>query len=328
MLIPSEATNAEFFRYLFKSQPYIQALQATTNLVRDGQALRFSNFTQVDLPLMPLAEQSAIAAFLDHETGKIDALIAEQEKLLTLLAEKRQAAISHAVTRGLNPNAPMKDSGVPWLGEVPAHWIVSKCGRYLSILSGFAFPSAGFSREDGDTKLLRGVNVGVSKLRWDDVVYWQRSDGDGLDAYELGVGDLVIGMDRPLIADGMRVARVKEEDLPCLLLQRVASIKTGKVLRADFLRYLLASEMFVAHFSPETSGVSVPHISPDQIASFVIPLAPIEEQVSILFFLEIEISKLDALKFEAERAITLLKEHRSALIAAAVTGKIDVRQAA
>ena len=307
---------------------YYAALTIPFDLYSTNTAL--PSMTKGVLSAHPIArpsfeEQSDIAAFLDRETGKIDALIAEQEKLLTLLAEKRQATVSHAVTRGLNPNAPMKDSGVPWLGEVPAHWIVSKCGQYLSILSGFAFPSSRFSQDESDVKLLRGVNVGVSALRWEDVVYWRREIGDRLDAYELRTGDLVIGMDRPLIADGMRVARVKEGDLPCLLLQRVASIKAGPLLSTGFLMYLLASEMFVAHFAPEVSGVSVPHISPDQIASFVIPLPPIEEQASILFFLDAEVVKLEVLEAQTARAVVLLKERRSALIAAAVTGKIDVR---
>ena len=113
MLVPTEAIWSPFYRFLFKSTPYIQALQATTNLVRDGQALRFSNFVKVPIPLLSIQEQQHIAAFLDRETAKIDALITEQKKLLALLAEKRQATISHAVTRGLDPNAPMKDSGIP-----------------------------------------------------------------------------------------------------------------------------------------------------------------------------------------------------------------------
>jgi len=124
MLAPVKQVNSAFFSWLFKSQPYIQALQSTTNLVRDGQALRFSNFCQVDIPIVPDAEQLAIASFLERETAKIDALITEQQRLIELLQEKRQAVISHAVTKGLNPNAPMKDSGVEWLGEVPEHWEV------------------------------------------------------------------------------------------------------------------------------------------------------------------------------------------------------------
>lgn len=273
-------------------------------------------------------EQNAIATYLDRETAKIDALIAEQEKLLALLAEKRQATISHAVTRGLNPNAPMKDSGISWLGEVPAHWRVTKCGRFLSVLSGYAFPSAGFDHNGNGTKLLRGVNVSVGSLRWDDVVYWERSTDDGLDEYELQVGDLVIGMDRPLIAAGMRVAKVKEEDVPCLLLQRVALLRTSSELNSDFLMHWLSTPMFVAHFSPETTGVSVPHISPDQIASFVIALPPNDEQRKIIEFLDEELGRLTRLCWQSEQAVQLLKERRSALISAAVTGKIDVRHAA
>ncbi|MBK9266059.1 MAG: restriction endonuclease subunit S [Polyangiaceae bacterium] len=123
-LTPIKSVVPGFFRYLFKSRPYIRALQSTSNLVRDGQALRFQNFAQVSLPLISDEEQTQIAKFLDYETAKIDALIEKQQQLIALLKEKRQAVISHAVTKGLNPDAPMRDSGVEWLGKVPAHWEV------------------------------------------------------------------------------------------------------------------------------------------------------------------------------------------------------------
>jgi type I restriction enzyme S subunit len=309
---------------IYRYQVEIACAGTSSSMQNLGQD-QFKSFW-ISLPMF--SEQSAIAAFLDRETGKIDALIAEQEKLLTLLAEKRQATISHAVTRGLNPNAPMKDSGVPWLGEVPMHWDVTRCGRYLSMLSGFAFPSSGFDHTGNGTRLLRGVNVGVSNLRWDDVVCWERAPGDGLDTYELSAGDVVIGMDRPLISAGVRVAKVNEGDLPCLLLQRVASLRTSVELKVDFLMRYLSTDMFVAHFSPDTTGVSVPHISPDQIGSFVIAIPPTEEQRQILCHIEETLARLDRLAVHAEQGVALLIERRSALIAAAVTGKIDVRQVA
>ena len=279
----------------------------------------------VPVPFPPSSEQTAIAAFLDRETGKIDALVAEQRRLMELLKEKRQTVISHAVTRGLNPAAPLKDSGIDWLGPVPAHWRVGKAGFYLTILSGYAFPSSGFSEDDTNPKLLRGINVGVGRLKWEETVFWPRVPNDGLDIYEMKEGDLVIGMDRPLIADGIRVAKVQKEDLPCLLLQRVASIQVGSELHADYLLALLGSEMFVAHFLPETTGVSVPHISPEQIHNFVIPIPPLAEQTAIVAHLEQELAKFDTLTAEAQRAIDLLQERRTALISAAVTGQIDVR---
>lgn len=321
-LVPQAGQHSKFLAYL------LSIAGAALNV--RGKGTTFVELSADELGRFPVSlpsgsDQIEIAAFLDRETARIDALIAEQEKLLALLAEKRQATISHAVTRGLDPNVPMKDSGIAWLGEVPAHWIVTRCGRFISILSGFAFPSTGFDHGGGGTRLLRGVNVAVGSLRWDDTVYWERSSGDGLDDYELKVDDLVIGMDRPLIAAGMRVAKVKEEDVPCLLLQRVALIRTSIDLASDFLMHYLSTAMFVAHFAPETTGVSVPHISPDQIASFTIAVPPVSEQQEIVEYLRRELALLEELSEQGKRTIDLLKERRSALISAAVTGQIDVR---
>lgn len=329
--------KADCFRFRLNPQlaiPQFTALQLSAGASFDAGALAggttrsripLGAMASRKLALPPLDEQVGITAFLDHETAKIDALIAEQEKLIALLAEKRQATIFHAVTRGLNPRVPMKDSGVPWLGEVPAHWRVGKAGFYVTVLPGYAFPSNDFSLDDSEVRLLRGINVSVGELRWDEVVYWRRAIDDGLDAFELKVGDVVIGMDRPLIGAGMRVATVVESDLPCLLLQRVAKIQPGQEIDGRFIMRLLASRAFEAHFAPETTGVSVPHISGEQISNFVIPVAPLDEQHQICDFLDEELDRLQRLQLDACRAIDLLRERRSALIAAAVTGQIDVR---
>lgn len=290
--------------------------------------LYWDDFKAIQIALPPTEEQKNINMFLDHEAAKSDALIAEQEKLITLLSEKRQATISHAVTKGLNPNAPMKDSGVAWLGQVPAHWKVGRAGFYVSVLPGYAFSASDFSLDESDVRLLRGINVAVGELRWDEVVYWKRQESDGLLPFELKAGDVVIGMDRPLISGGIRVASVKAEDLPCLLLQRVAKVDAGPSMDSRFILRLLSSQLFAAHFMPETTGVSVPHISGDQIANFVVPVPALDEQRQICGFLDGELQILDALNRKSERAIELLKERRSALIAAAVTGQIDVRAVA
>jgi type I restriction enzyme S subunit len=123
MVKPVKAVYPPFFAHLFKSATYIQALRSTTDLIRDGQELRYSNFVQVDLPLIPIEEQVAIAAFLDKETAKIDALVDEQRRMIDLLKEKRQAVISHAVTKGLNPNVPTKDSRLTLPGLQSIHVI-------------------------------------------------------------------------------------------------------------------------------------------------------------------------------------------------------------
>jgi type I restriction enzyme S subunit len=270
-------------------------------------------------------EQRAIASFLDRETSKIDALVSEQRRLVELLKEKRQAVISHAVNKGLDPSVPMKPSGIEWLGDVPAHWGISVCRHYVSILSGFAFPSAGFSENESHVRLLRGINVGVSEIRWDETVYWARCDDDGLTPFELQEGDLVIGMDRPWITAGVRVAKIGRDDVPSLLLQRVARIKPDHRLSTDYLFHFLTTPMFTGYFEPETTGVSVPHISPTQILNFTIAIPPIDEQFLIAVHLHQSCDKFDALIAEADRAIALLQERRTALISAAVTGKINIR---
>ncbi len=318
--------ESRFAFRIFENRAFQTFAQSFGNGILEHRcAINWDILKSIGVSVPPQSEQKAILAFLDREIAKIDALVAEQQRLIELLKEKRQAVISRAVTKGLNPDAPMKDSGIEWLGDVPEHWRVGKCGFYISILSGFAFPSVGFSDDDSDTKLLRGINVGVSRLKWDETVYWKRLPNDGLDIYEMQTGDIVIGMDRPLISEGIRAAKVKEIDLPCLLLQRVASLKTGEQLNPNYLLALLSSEMFVAHFFPDTTGVSVPHISPEQINNFVIPVPPIVEQQEVSAFLDSETAKLDTLTAEAKRGIELLQERRTALISAAVTGKIDVR---
>ena len=321
ILRPNKGTiDAAFLTYCLNVTEFHHYITGST---RDK--LNQSDMNEIALRFPPVPEQTQIGAFLDHEAAKIDELIAKQERLIELLEEKRQVVISHAVTKGLNPDAPLRPSGIDWLGDVPVHWGVGKSRYYLTVVSGFAFSSSGFTSDVADTKLLRGINVGVNRLKWAETVFWRRKNNDGLDIYEMQEGDLVLGMDRPLIGKGVRVAKVTKKDLPCLLLQRVTSLKTSKKLDCDYLFSLLSSELFVAHITPDMTGVSVPHLSPGQIGDFVIPVPPFSEQRKIAEYLFRQGKTFDDLINKAQSAITLLKERRTALISAAVTGKIDVR---
>ena len=174
-------------------------------------------------------------------------------------------------------------------------------------------------------RLLRGVNVGVREIRWSETVYWQRQPDDCLDRFALRLGDIVIGMDRPWVGDGLRVAVIGEDDLPSLLLQRVAALRPDDRLREDYLFFLLQMREFVDYFTPDMTGVSVPHISPEQIAAFSFALPQPHEQGAIAAYLSSQLIKLERLVDEAQRAIALLQERRAALISAVVTGQIDVR---
>ena len=245
----------------------------------------------------PLDEQTAIATFLDRETAKIDELIAEQEKLIALLAEKRQATIFHAVTKGLNPDAPMKDSGVAWLGEVPAHWSVIPLKRAIVLQRGHDL--AADVREPGTVPVVSSGGV----IGWNNKV---QAKGPGVVTGRYGtIGQFVF---------------VPEDYWP--LNTTLYSVQMYENF-AKFLWFMLQS--LSALFVMNSVKSAVPGVDRNDVHPLPIALPPREEQAVISVFLETETARLDALTAVATRGIALLKERRSALISAAVTGKIDVR---
>ncbi|MBK8319969.1 MAG: restriction endonuclease subunit S [Betaproteobacteria bacterium] len=254
----------------------------------------------IALPFPPVTEQTAIATFLDHETAKIDGLIAEQEKLIALLAEKRQATISHAVTKGLNPAAPMKDSGVPYLGVVPANWTIKKIKNVVSMRSG-----EGITSEDIE-------NEGAFP------VY----GGNGLRGYTnrlTHTGEyLLVGRQGALCGNVHHITGefwASEHAVVCTFI-------TNDIPRWAF--YMLGF-MDLGQYSVSAAQ---PGLAVERIQQLSIAVPPEEEQRDIATFIDAEVARLEALTVEATHGIALLKERRSALISAAVTGKIDVRHVA
>ena len=222
----------------------------------------------------------------------------------------------------------MRNSGVEWLGAIPRHWTQSFLKHAARLLTGFPFKSDGFTYDNDDIRLLRGVNVGVDKIDWTDVVRWPRKEASAFADYELQEGDIAMGLDRPFISTGIRVSRIGPDDLPSLLLQRVARLRAEVGFDQDYLFHLLTGPGIVHHLTPAFTGVSVPHVSPDQVGSLPIPQPPLSEQRRIVSYLADRCSKIDALINKAQASTDVLREYRSALITDAVTGKIDVRGAA
>ena len=287
-----------------------------------------STFLSLRMPIPPFETQRAIAAFLDEKTARIDDLIAKKERLIELLQEKRTALITRAVTKGLDPDVTMKDSGVEWLGEVPAHWDVVSLKHLVELVTGFPFPSEGFTAEEEDVRLLRGVNVAPGKLRWDDVAHWPRADADAYRDFWVREGDIILGMDRPLVGAGTRVAMVEASDLPAILLQRVARLRPLEGLLTRYLYLAISSQAFADYLAPIFTGISVPHLSPAQIGAFKIALPPVDEQALALELTDDALGMVSTLTAKVTEVIDRLREYRTALISAAVTGKIDVRESA
>lgn len=305
IVLEPKGVEGSFVHHLLRSVPFQEEFyRYGKGIVADLWSTGYSEMKNIVLTLPPSDEQKHIATFLDHETARIDALVEEQQRLIALLKEKRQAVISHAVMD--------HDDGPK-----------GKLGHYIDLLPGYAFPSSGFVQEG--VKLLRGANIGVGEIDWSETVCWPEDKTKGLDGFKLNVGDLVFGMDRPWIKKGTRVAAVGDQDLPAFVLQRVARLRAKEGLKQDFLKLILMSKEFRDIVEVDMTGVSVPHISPEQINTFKASLPSEEKQAKICRMVFRELGSLESLITTADSSITLMQERRSALISAAVTGKIDVR---
>jgi type I restriction enzyme S subunit len=325
VLTPLKHVCEPFFAHLFKSIAYIQALRSTTNLIRDGQDLRFSHFVQVDLPIIPFLEQRAIATFLDRETSKIDALIAEQQRLIELLQEKRQAVISDAVTKGLNPDAPMKDTGIEWLGKVPEHWEEFPLGSLMRLKHGYAFDGEGFS-DAGEYILMTPGNFherGGFRSKDPEKYY---GGNDFPRDFILEAGQLLVAMTEQ--APGLLGSALFVPNEGIYLHNQRVGLVQG--LRRDrlceaFLFYLFNSSRYRAEVSITSTGAKVRHTSPGRMLAVRVWLPPVEEQLVIVAAVDKSLDEIDLLYSASHHSISLLQERRSALISAAVTGQIDVR---
>jgi len=279
------------------------------------------------LPFPPLAEQREIAGFLDRETGKIDALVAEQERLLELLKEKRQAVISHAVTRGLNPNAPLKPSGLDWLGDVPAHWEVKKTSYLLS-----EPPKNGVSPEVSaagttPTFSIAAVRGGTVDIR--NHLKFAAIELVAAQPYFVRKGDILV-----LRGNGSKdlvgTAGIVSEEPPehCIYPDILIRIRPNELILASFLIGCLNSSVLRPQIETAAqTAAGIWKISGEALRSLRLPLPPLSEQRAIVAHLDAATAQFDALTAAVERALALLQERRTALISAAVTGQIDVRSA-
>jgi len=265
-------------------------------------------------------EAEKIANFLDHETAKIDTLIEKQQQLIKLLKEKRQAVISHAVTKGLNPNAPMRDSGVEWLGEVPEGWVSCVLKNYSRIIDckhitaeffdeGIPLASIGEVKE-------WCVNLTTAKLT-NKKYYFDLIDG----GRKPEPGDIIYSRnatvgEAALVAEGMPDFAMGQD---------VCLIRLDEGVLPEYLLYVLKSGVIRNQLDLTMVGSTFKRINVDDIRNFAIALPSYEKQVEIVAELTRALGKYDTLVLNAETTIGLMTERRTALISAAVTGKIDVR---
>ena len=320
--VPTRQLNSRLFFYFTKSAAFSDWLQTQLIFSTIGN-VNGQKYAQCRLTLPPLPEQTAIAEFLDRETGKIDELVAEQRRLMELLKEKRQAVISHAVTKGLNPHAPMKPSGIEWLGDVPEHWETRTIAKASSkITNGYVGPTRDILVESG-TPYIQATHIKKGRVNFDDGYFvtpeWSKSHAKSI----LAEDDVLIVQTGAGTGDIGLVSR-SEVGFNCHALIIVASLKD--LLSGAFLSAVLQSDYGHQKLESIQTGGMHPHLNCGNVKFIEIPMPPVVEQQAIVTFIANELSKFDTLTAEAQRAIDLLQERRTALISAAVTGQIDVRQ--
>ena len=314
--------SQSYLFYLLLNDSYIRWIDAVTYGTKMPRVSP-DQIANGSAPFPPVEEQQAIASFLDRETTKIDALVAKKEQLMELLQEKRTALITRAVTKGLDPDVQVKDSGVEWLGKIPATWKVAPVYARYKVTLGKMLDA---KRISGNYlgQYVRNIDVQWDSVNTDDLPQMDFSLEER-DRYKLEAGDLLVceggDVGRTAIWEGSvgdcfyqkalhRVRPLSNEDIPRFFYYVMYALAKGGV--------------FVAGGNPNT----IDHLTAIQLSHYRFPFPPSEEQTTIAIFLDRQTTRIDTLIAKARTAIDRLKELRTALISAAVTGKIDVRDEA
>jgi type I restriction enzyme S subunit len=283
-------------------------IQAT---IQNVSAERYSNLV---VPLPPLSEQNSIISFLNYEMKKSDALIAKKERLIELLKEQRTALITRAVTKGLDPTVPMKDSGIEWIGEIPTHWEINKMKREIVIRGGQVDPSI----VEFGTMVLIAPNHVESKTGRLLALETAAEQGAMSGKYLVQEGDIIYCKIRPEL--------VKVCIAPCdgLCSADMYALVPKKDNDAQFILYLLLSDVFTRLAVDESMRVKMPKINREALGEIILPFPDKEEQTRIATYIESQVRQIDGLVAKTLDSIEMLREYRTALISAAVTGQSDV----
>lgn len=304
VLKPSAELRVGYYQHLFKSQPYIQALRATGNFIREGQDLNYSNFSLVDLPYPPLEDQELIARYLDWHGAMTGKLIRAKRRLIALLNEQKQSIIHRAVTRGLDPAAKLKPSGVDWLGDLPEHWDVLKLARLVtSTNAGEVIDKGWWGR--GDETLFTCARQPLAS-DFDSFPDWKRTTGKDL---------LLTRNGTPYIH------RPPANAIYSNVVQRIN-------LTPDLNREFVALALEVAAFRMRGYGVSIESLNYNMWKALVVVRPPLSEQSAIVTEVREANADADTAIQQTLAEIALIQEFRTRLIADVVTGQHDVRAVA
>ena len=305
--------SGKYLYYYINSNEFVETFNNHITGLIGGVSL--SSLVNFNSPLPPLSEQQAIVEFLDKKTGQIDQSIAILETQKTDLQAYRQALITETVTKGLNPSAPMKDSGIQWIGEIPAGWKTSKLKYISKFINGFAFASNLFSPDEG-CKVIRIGDI-CQTIDYNSCIR-AKIDASVVGQYRIHENDVLVAMSGATTGKSCLVNSTEE----AYINQRVGIIRSPSY---KFIHYMLNIPSFYQYIMLNNAGSAQPNISSTAIEDYQIPLPPLSEQQAIVDYLDKKTSDIDAALTQIDTQIADLQAYRTALISEAVTGKIDVR---
>ncbi len=319
-LVPVSEINSKFFYY------FILSINFYLNILGQGTTfmeLSNSNLSMVELLKPPIDEQISIANFLDQKTAEIDDLIADKEKLIELLQEKRQAVITEAVTKGLNPNVKMKDSGIEWIGEIPEGWEISKIKftTYVRGRIGWQGLRADEFIDEGP-HLVTGTDFIDGLVNWDSCYHISMARYNEAPPIQLKEDDLLITKDGTI----GKIAIVRNKPKYAILNSGIFVVRPlNSAYLTKFMYWILNSQVFNRYIEYMSFGSTIIHLYQQTFENFSFPIPSFNEQKAIAGFLEQKTAEIDSLVSEIQAQIQKLREYRQSLIFEAVTGKIDVR---
>ncbi|WP_299155344.1 restriction endonuclease subunit S [uncultured Christiangramia sp.] len=325
ILKPQEEVTPKYYRYLLKSKRYISGLTLLVTGIREGQNIDTSKFKDSYLPLPPKEEQTNIANFLDYKTEKINRFIKKKKHLIKLLKEQKAAIINQAVTKGLNQNIAMKESGIEWLGEIPNHWKLDKLSRLLkpkglirgpfgSALKTSFFVKKGYKVYEQKNAIYKDLTLGDS--------YIDSEKFEELKRFEVKLNDFLMSCSGTI----GELHQVKGDFKKGIINQAMMIMRMKKIIHPDFFIWLFRSEYIKTTILDSSKGSAMKNlVGINEFKAVKIPVLPLDEQKEIVSHLEYETEKVNKTISTIQKEITLVEEYKKALIAEAVTGKIDVR---
>ena len=324
-LVKKTNSNEKYFFY------YLSCFASVLNSFGQGSTfveLSSENLKMFQATVPPIGEQISLTKFLDSETSKIDSLISKTQKMIELLREKRQAIITHAVTKGLDPNVPMKDSGIEWIGEIPRHWNVKR----LKFVSRIQFSNVDKHSFNSEMPVLLANYIDVYKNQFitNEMEFMKASASlNELKKFHLKAGDVLVTKDSET-PDDIAIPALVKSTLPNLICgYHLAMLRpNGHFLDSNYLFYLYSDKKFRGKYESEANGITRFGLSQASFKDTFICMPDISEQRAISLFLEEQISKIQYLISKTQKMIELLNEYKTSLITQAVTGKIDVRDSA